>query len=401
MTSYAHTEDHKFINLGVAAHITAAAPGGPRYDNSLSPTQRKAAANAIWLCQTCAKLIDNDEVRYTVETLRTWKEKAEEEQRRRVKTATATRGELVMVGLDVAFYAQCEAHSDAEWVFSSPNYIIGDSSLLARYSERFYFLHDRFQTVAFNAIGSGRIIIEPPRVQRDGVHILIEKPARHSFPTIALSGGDIDLEAGEVHGADATHAQLEYALSSPLGWPLAPQVGSQMERFLTFSEPKVFSDLVKAEIIRLSVYSVPSILWVGSVCATRPSDTAHAIAIQYKADDFSRTKIDRELHVFASGEYPSEFDSYDLRADKTDVALGSQAHVSLADLVLGVLQTHADDTRVDVRLETAIATIGPARYGRDLRIVLQQLVARGDISDLAYNDGGDSIVCRLRSPSTF
>jgi len=82
VTSYAHTEDDKVVNLGVAAHITAAAPGGPRYDSSLSPEQRKLAQNAIWLCQTCAKLIDNDELRYTVEILKSWKAKAEKDQRR-------------------------------------------------------------------------------------------------------------------------------------------------------------------------------------------------------------------------------------------------------------------------------------------------------------------------------
>ena len=45
-------------NIGVAAHITAAAPGGPRYDPSLTPKQRRSAGNGIWLCENHAKLID-------------------------------------------------------------------------------------------------------------------------------------------------------------------------------------------------------------------------------------------------------------------------------------------------------------------------------------------------------
>jgi hypothetical protein len=61
------------INVGVAAHITAAAPGGPRYDPSLTNEARCAASNGIWLCQVCAKLIDNDEQRYTVPVLEHWK----------------------------------------------------------------------------------------------------------------------------------------------------------------------------------------------------------------------------------------------------------------------------------------------------------------------------------------
>lgn len=66
------------INIGVAAHITAASVGGKRYDASLSPDERRCASNGIWLCQSCSKLIDSDEKKYTVELLREWKRTAEE-----------------------------------------------------------------------------------------------------------------------------------------------------------------------------------------------------------------------------------------------------------------------------------------------------------------------------------
>jgi hypothetical protein len=65
------------INVGVAAHVTAASPDGPRYDASLTPEQRRSAANGIWCCQTCGKLVDNDESRYSVATLQDWKQIAE------------------------------------------------------------------------------------------------------------------------------------------------------------------------------------------------------------------------------------------------------------------------------------------------------------------------------------
>ena len=65
-------------NVGVAAHITAAAPGGPRYDASLSSAARSAITNGIWLCQIHAKLIDDDCVEWTEPKLKEIKRRHEE-----------------------------------------------------------------------------------------------------------------------------------------------------------------------------------------------------------------------------------------------------------------------------------------------------------------------------------
>ena len=62
---------------GVAAHICAAAKGGPRYDEHMTPEERSGIENCIWLCQTHSKLIDTDVNTYTVELLRKWKVEAE------------------------------------------------------------------------------------------------------------------------------------------------------------------------------------------------------------------------------------------------------------------------------------------------------------------------------------
>src|SRR5205085_2175132 len=77
-TSGPSTDPKKAINLGVAAHITAASKGGCRYNPNLTRAQRRSIANGIWLCQYCAKLIDSDESRYTVELLQEWKKTAEQ-----------------------------------------------------------------------------------------------------------------------------------------------------------------------------------------------------------------------------------------------------------------------------------------------------------------------------------
>src|SRR6185503_3367279 len=66
-----------FVNIGVGAHITAAAPKGPRYDPTLSQEERSGSGNGIWLCQACSVIIDRDLTKYTKEFLLGWKSNAE------------------------------------------------------------------------------------------------------------------------------------------------------------------------------------------------------------------------------------------------------------------------------------------------------------------------------------
>ncbi len=72
------------INLGEAAHITAAAEGGPRFNGDLTADQRSNITNGIWLCSNCAKLIDSDVISYPASLLREWKLSTESETRKRL-----------------------------------------------------------------------------------------------------------------------------------------------------------------------------------------------------------------------------------------------------------------------------------------------------------------------------
>lgn len=80
------------VNLGVAAHIHAASPRGPRFNSSMSPEERASITNGIWLCQTCAAWVDRDVERYPANLLQKWKVEAEgramEELARRPKGAS-------------------------------------------------------------------------------------------------------------------------------------------------------------------------------------------------------------------------------------------------------------------------------------------------------------------------
>jgi tetratricopeptide (TPR) repeat protein len=78
ITAGPQADPEKAVNIGVAAHVTAAAPGGPRYNPLLSQKERRSPRNGIWLCQNCAKLVDNDLLRFTESALRGWKRSAEQ-----------------------------------------------------------------------------------------------------------------------------------------------------------------------------------------------------------------------------------------------------------------------------------------------------------------------------------
>ena len=80
----ATSDGNDVIDIGVAAHICAAAPGGPRYDPEMTPEERGAAGNGIWLCQDHARALDSNDPDFTVENMRRWKREAQLLSRHRV-----------------------------------------------------------------------------------------------------------------------------------------------------------------------------------------------------------------------------------------------------------------------------------------------------------------------------
>lgn len=65
------------VHSGMASHIHAAAPGGPRSDPSMTASQRKSPQNGIWLCNICGHEVDRNRAKYPAAKLRRWKDDAE------------------------------------------------------------------------------------------------------------------------------------------------------------------------------------------------------------------------------------------------------------------------------------------------------------------------------------
>jgi hypothetical protein len=69
-----HSKSNKSLSKGVAAHVYAASPGGPRYDPNQSKEVRMSPENGIWLCHNCSDTVDKDKEHYTGEILLGWRQ---------------------------------------------------------------------------------------------------------------------------------------------------------------------------------------------------------------------------------------------------------------------------------------------------------------------------------------
>lgn len=114
MTVGPNSNKNKSTNIGVAAHIKAAAPGGKRYDPSMTGEQRSDITNGIWLCQSCSKLIDTDEQKYTVELLNTWKQLAEKKSEQGISKEGKFDFDIFEVAIDDVLSSELEVNVDSE-----------------------------------------------------------------------------------------------------------------------------------------------------------------------------------------------------------------------------------------------------------------------------------------------
>jgi hypothetical protein len=109
------------ITIGVAAHICAASPGGPRYNPAQIRDARRSKDNGIWLCQNCGRLIDADPQKFTVEILTGWKHNAQERAFRDILAPSdpAPTEEVTRVGSIIAADNASAADADFDNLFAN------------------------------------------------------------------------------------------------------------------------------------------------------------------------------------------------------------------------------------------------------------------------------------------
>lgn len=262
--------------MGVAAHIYAAASGGPRSLEELSAEERKSIENAIWLCQNHGKLVDDDTSSYTVEELKEIK-RCHEEQINAELTGERERPEgvpreygLVALGPSIIGIGRVVEGEDNRWTVRIRDFVRGDRNDLLAFAES---LDDRpalDRYVAADELGDGRVIEPPVRWEEDEHGYLVEVGVAPRVPrdhvqdlgtTLALGDdGDLVFEDGEfkmVTGREALRQKLLTTLSYQKGESeLHPGFGSRIAEYHALYRDSAWLDrMLKLEVVRLA--SIP------------------------------------------------------------------------------------------------------------------------------------------------
>jgi hypothetical protein len=257
-------------NIGVAAHICAASPGGPRYVASMSPAERSDIRNCIWLCSNHAALIDRDSTTYTIEVLRDVKRKHDAARAEELKRAQREPGhrevDLIAFGLDIICTGQLLSVGPTGWQLKVDHFVIGDFNALVDFICKFEALPKGDRYVLVNSLGDGRLLSRAPSATKDRDGYLVSCAVETAFPrtsahqlgsrwAISPKTNDLYVENGQiarVSGLAALPDNVRSCLSSQRGEsPFHPDYGVRLAEFFdAFRGSPWLGQLLKLEVTR-------------------------------------------------------------------------------------------------------------------------------------------------------
>jgi hypothetical protein len=263
----------KKINNGIAAHIHAAAPGGPRYNAQMTPDERRHISNGIWMCRDHGNLIDADYTEYSASTLRDWKSQAEKRASDSLKLPIQERAKkdatLIQLGNKIIYFTHWNSIHFREWSFELVAPFIGNLDLLNHYILEFSSLPETEKYVVIESQGDARKVLDiKVEISYDGKHILFISVDKKPTPTnphdlgmdLRIDDtGDISFLNGDlatVKGIDAAKQMISLCMSTIKGeMEGAKELGSLATYY--YHEYKddleIFGKLLLLELIRLSL----------------------------------------------------------------------------------------------------------------------------------------------------
>lgn len=310
--------------IGKAAHICGASsgPGSRRHVRSMTPAERKSIDNAIWLCANHADLIDQDEVTYTVEVLRTMKREHEASRARDLRlgkrpesesgppaslvdisggnfnnspiaighhiqqtTINVQNGaeainigaELLAIGPDIICTGDIQNFAASTWTLRLTHFVIGDVHKLITFIDGFAKAAPGDKYLLSNEIGDGRVLLDTPSLTRQSYGYSLLCPIAPASPRIDAQtlgtdwalhseSGDLFLEGNrciaQVSGLEALPQKVQTSLSMQRGEsPFHPTFGTRFfEYFEAYRGSPLLELLLKLDVIRQAAIPYTDVL---------------------------------------------------------------------------------------------------------------------------------------------
>lgn len=285
------------MNIGVAAHITAAAPGqgARRYDPFLAPKQRSGIENGVWLCHTCSVIVDRDAERFSVSVLQNIKR--DHTEFARLGPHIETDVGLIAIGPDIIAGGQVVRFDAAGIVVRLLFFLQGSAEDLLAFVRRFNTLASLSRYVLLSEPGLGGVLTDAPRFERDGVTWTMAfqwQPDAARRRTSDLAG--MCRRTGKmISGEDFWKQCFEMKLEQPpRAWFADMEGGSHLSELYGWLRGSTwFEHLVKCELVRLAC--IPAPVRHGSRATNYPPFLCVRQVLGVRIPD--STLVDGRLHV--------------------------------------------------------------------------------------------------------
>lgn len=312
-------------NIGEAAHICAAAPGGKRYAATMTPDERAHIDNAIWLCVHHSRLIDRDEATYTPAVLRRMKRDHEadcEDALRRISMHPGGSFDLIGLGPEIICAGELVSVEGPEWSLQLRNFVKGDVHRLIRFFEECAALRKFDRYVLVNSLGDGRVLSAQPSLLTGTTGHTVRCPVEPSFPRTnahqlgsqwATSSETEDLyiensQIARVSGLASLPQVLRQTLSLQRGEsPFHNTFGARFsEYFDDFSGSPWLERLLKLELIRQAAIPYSDTLLHREYTPLHSIERVYSIEITGNKSPKNRLPVRVDLDVHGVGRWQAE-----------------------------------------------------------------------------------------------
>lgn len=206
----------------------------------MTPAERSAITNGIWLCQRHAGLVDRDVGAYTARVLRDMKTAHERIVPRQVSGITqhASDTDFVAIGSDLVFTGELLSVAGFGWTLRIDHFLIGDLATLISFTERFDQIHpsDRatYWSIPLVTVDVSR---RHQRGQRTDSGFVVACNVCESFPRTNVHDLPTDLALDRAHDLTSVNGKTA-TISGLAALPQTIKINLSVQRGEQFRYPR-------------------------------------------------------------------------------------------------------------------------------------------------------------------